>query len=267
MDAASLLGVLCSIDEDDAASLQSKGKSKSNYTAHLSEATLKGKRLGIDKALLKKHEVIDALLSHSLDLMKDQGATIIEVDFMGPNSKVNDAEFIVLKYEFKAGLNQYLSTANHTMKSLDDIIQFNRENKEKAMPYFQQELLEQCAALGDLNTKEYLDALKNSHEKARVFIDDLLKKNQLDALIGPATGASWCIDKVNGDHWTGYGAYGIAAVAGYPSVTVPMGFVHELPVGLSFIGTAYDEEHLIALGYAYEQLTKARKLPKYIPSI
>ena len=266
-DAAILLGALTASDADDIKSNEAKGKTKTDYTTLLDRATLKGIRLGIDKSLLKKHEAIDVILIQTLELMKANGATIIEVDFMGPNSKVNDSEFIVLKYEFKAGLNKYLSQANHSMKSLDDIIKFNKENNEKTMPFFQQELLEQCNVLGDLNTKEYLDALKNSHEKAKFYIDDILKKNQLNALIGPATGASWCIDKVNGDHFTGYGAYGIAAIAGYPSVTVPMGYVHELPVGLSFISTAYDDERLIALAYAFEQLTKVRKTPKYIASI
>lgn len=266
-DAAILLGLLCGVDASDTKSMESKGRFKSDYTTALASASLKGKRLGIDPSLLKKHETVDDMLSKSLELMKANGATIVEVDFMGPNSKVNDPEFTVLKYEFKDGLNKYLATANHTMKSLDDIIRFNKENKDKAMPYFQQELLEQCAVLGDLNTKEYTEALKNSHDKAKTYIDDILKKNQLNALIGPANGASWCIDKVNGDHFTGYGAYGIAAVAGYPSVTVPMGYVYELPVGLSFISTAYDEENLVGLAYAYEQLTKVRKAPKYIPSI
>jgi amidase len=266
-DAAILLGALCGIDKDDSKSVESKGKSKTDYTTHLTTATLQGKRLGVDKSLLKKHEAIDAILSRTIELMKSQGAIIVEVDFMGLNSKVNDSEFTVLKYEFKDGLNKYLANSNHTMKSLDDIIKFNNEHKEQAMPFFQQELLEQCTVLGNLNTKEYKSALKNSHEKAKTDIDGLLKKNKLDALIGPASGASWCIDKVNGDHFTGYGAYGIAAVAGYPSITVPLGYVHDLPVGLSFIGTAYDEENLIGIAYAYEQVTKVRKAPKYLPSI
>ncbi|MEO5583498.1 MAG: amidase, partial [Saprospiraceae bacterium] len=236
-DAAILLGALCGIDTGDSKSEESKGKSIPDYTKQLATATLQGKRFGVDKSLLKKHEAIDKILGQTIDLMKLKGATIIEVDFMGFNSKVNDPEFIVLKYEFKDGINKYLSNSHHAMKSLDDIIKFNNENKEKAMPFFQQELLEQCAVLGDLNTKEYKLALKNSHEIAKADIDGLLKKDKLDALIGPASGASWCIDKVNGDHFTGYGAYGIAAVAGYPSITVPLGYVHELPVGLSFIGT------------------------------
>lgn len=98
-------------------------------------------------------------------------------------------------------------------------------------------------------------------------MDDLLKTHHLDALIGPATGAPWCIDKINGDRWTGYGAYGIAAVAGYPSITVPMGFIDELPIGMSFMSTAYDEEKLIHIAYAFEQITKARKPPKFIKTI
>ncbi len=267
-DAAILLTALSGQDVNDPKTTRrSASMAAIDYVKNLNTANLQGKRLGVDSKLLKRHEAIDTILADTLDLLKSKGATVVEVDFMGPNSKINDPEFLVLKYEFKAGVNKYLASADGPMKTLDDIIRFNKENKEKAMPYFQQELLEQCAILGDLSTKEYVEALKNSHIKAQTEIDLLLKKNNLNALIGPATGASWCIDKVNGDHFTGYGAYGIAAVAGYPSITVPMGFVHELPVGLSFIGTAFDEENLIGLAYAFEQATMVRKGPKFIASI
>ncbi len=266
-DAALLLSALSGADPEDSTTMNGKAKSTIDFTNNLDLAYLEGKRLGIDTSLLKRHEAIDEVLVKSLDLMKAKGATIIEVDFMGPNREMNDAEFTVLKYEFKYGLNKYLSTTQGPIKSLEDIIRFNKDNQAKAMPFFQQELLEQCVTLGDLQTKEYLEALKKSHHKAKQVIDELLTKNKLHALIGPATGASWCIDKVNGDHFTGYGAYGIAAVAGYPSITVPMGYIHGLPVGLCFIGSAWDESNLIGLGYAFEQATKVRKMPQFIPSI
>lgn len=265
-DAAVLLTALQGKDPQDEAT-NANPDSGLNYAKDLNLATMQGMRLGIDASLLKRHEEIDDLLGKTLDLLRSNGAAIIEVDYMGPNGKINDPEFTVLKYEFKYGVEKYLQTENFKYKTLKDIIQFNKDHKEEAMPYFQQEILEQCAELGDLQTKEYLLALKNSHEVARIAIDSLLKQNKLNALIGPATGASWCIDKVNGDHWTGYGAYGISAVAGYPSVTVPMGYIHELPIGLSFMGTAYDEQNLIKLAFAFEQLTKARRAPKFIPSI
>ncbi len=267
-DAAILLSALTGMDPNDEKTIASEGKAIADYTRSLNTATLKGKRFGLDKSFLKKHEEIDLLLKNTLDQMKQAGAEIIEVDFMKPNRELGDDEYKVLKYEFKAGLNKYLSKANlENVKSLDDIIKYNAEHDSTAMPFFDQEILLECKDLGDLKTEEYIKALKGSFDRSKKVIDDLLQTNKLDALMGPATGASWCIDKVNGDHFTGYGAYGIAATAGYPSITVPMGFIHDLPIGMSFFGSAWEEEKLIHIGFAFEQLTKARKPPKFIKSI
>lgn len=267
-DAAILLSALTGIDESDTKTSLSKDHVTADYTIGLSQASLKGKRLGIDKSFIKRHEEMDKLLQKTIDKMKVAGAEIIEVDYMKSTQDINDPEFTVLKYEFKDGLNKYLaSTTLEGIKTIDDIIKYNETHDSTAMPYFDQETMLACKDLGDLTSKEYTEALKNSHEKAKKAIDDLLTANKLDALIGPATGPSWCIDKVNGDRWTGYGSYGIAAVAGYPSITVPMGYVHELPIGMSFMSTAWDEKRLIALGYAFEQLTMARKEPTYLKSI
>jgi len=267
-DAAILLGALTGIDERDAITGKSEGNTKKEYTSSLAQSSLNGKRFGIDVSFLKVHEEMDRLLKNTLDQMKSAGAEIIEVDFIKPNRDLGGDEFTVLKYEFKAGLNNYLAHSSiDSIKTLDDIIRYNETHDSTAMPFFDQETLLECKALGDLNTPAYKKALAGSYDKAKKTIDTLLQKYKLNALIGPATGPSWCIDLVNGDRWTGYGAYGIAAAAGYPSITVPMGYVHELPIGMSFMSTAWDEDRLIHIGYAFEQLTKARKEPKYLNKI
>lgn len=264
-DAVILLNAVAGIDPNDPATLASKGKSKSDYTKYLDANALKGKRIGIEKTFLKHHEAIDAMLQQALEQMKNLGATIVEVEFINEYNKLGTAEFEVLKYEFKDGLNHYLSTSNSKMKSLQDIINFNKQNEAKAMPYFKQEILDSSEKLGGLESKEYIDAL-NKSTGIRKFLDDLMQKNQLNALCGPAAGASWCVDLVNGDAFSGYGAYGPAAMAGYPSISVPMGNVNELPVGLSFISKAWDEPNLIAIGYAYEQASKKRIQPSFKPT-
>lgn len=267
-DAAILLSALTGTDERDAITISSEGKTKKDYTTSLTMSSLKGKRFGLDTSFLKGHDKIDRLLNNTIDQMKTAGAEIVEVDFVNANRDLGDAEFIVLKYEFKAGLNKYLASAGiDSIKSLDDIIRYNESHESTAMPFFNQETLLACKDLGDLNTPEYKKALIGSYDKAKKTVDTLLQKYKLDALCGPATGPGWCIDLVNGDRWTGYGAYGIAAAAGYPSITVPMGYIHELPVGMSFMSTAWDEERLIQIGYAFEQLINARKEPTYLKNI
>ena len=205
------------------------------------------------------------MLQEALTQIRNAGATVVEVEFVDEYNKLGSAEFEVLKYEFKDGLNKYLATANSKMKSLQDVINFNKQNEAKAMPYFKQETLDSSEILGDLDSKQYAEALSKS-TGIRKFLDDLMMKDNLNALCGPATGASWCVDLINGDSFSGYGAYGPAAMAGYPSITVPMGRINDLPIGLSFISTAYDESNLIAIGYAYEQLSKKRFHPSFRPT-
>lgn len=261
-DAAILLSVLTGADTNDAVTAESNGKAQPDYTKFLDANGLKGKRIGIEKTFLKRHEGIDLLLAKAMDQLKGAGAEIIEVAFMDANQKVGNDEYTMMHYEFKDGVNKYLATANSKMKNLQDVIHFNKQNEARTMPYFKQETLEASQAKGDLNSKEYTDALAKS-TSIRKFLNDLLEKNNLDAICGPATGSAWCVDPLNGDFWTGYGAYGPAAVAGYPSVTLPMGFLNELPIGISFMGKAYDEPGLIAIAYAYEQVSKNRRAPKF----
>ncbi len=265
-DAALLLGVLTGIDPADPVTEESKGKNKTDYTPYLDANGLKGKRIGVEKSLLNHHEGIDALLKKALDQMKNNGATIIEVEFLKKYEEAGKDENEMMLYEFKNGLDKYLTGSNSKMRSLQDVINFNKQNESTAMPFFKQEIMDSAQVKGSLESEKYKTAVANLH-KIRISIDDLLEKNQLDALCGPATGASWCIDPVNGDFWTGYGAYGPAAVAGYPSITVPMGMLNGLPIGISFFSKAYDEPGLIKIGYAYEQVSKNRMKPAFLKTV
>ncbi len=265
-DAVILLGAMTGVDTSDAITKESNGKNKTDYTAFLDINGLKGKRIGIDKTLLHNHEGVDALFQKALDQMKSQGAVIVEIDFMSKYQELGNKEFDIMKYEFKDGLNRYLGSSNSKMKSLEDVIKFNNQNEATAMPYFKQEIMDSSQVMGDLNSKGYKEAMTEL-PAIRKYLDDTMSKNKLDAFCGPASGPSWCTDLINGNHWTGYGAYGPAAMAGYPSITIPMGLVSELPIGLSFFGLAYDEPELIAIAYAYEQASKNRVTPKYIQSI
>jgi amidase len=264
-DAAILLGALTGLDAADAVTLESKGKSHTDYSRFLDNNGLKGKRIGVEKSFLKGHEGVTALLQEAIETMEKLGAIVVEVELEAQLKDIGDAEYSVLCYEFKDGLNQYLANAKARVKSLAEVIDFNRKHEATAMPWFKQEILETCQEKGGLDSKEYLDALEKVVGTSRKAIDSLLRDQQLDAIIGPANGPSWCIDLVNGDAFTGYGAYSPAAMAGYPSITVPMGMVHELPIGLAFTGMAYGEPALIALAYAYEQASKKRKAPKFLP--
>ncbi|MFZ1676236.1 MAG: amidase, partial [Saprospiraceae bacterium] len=264
-DAVILLGAMTGVDTSDVVTKESNGKYKTDYTAFLDLNGLKGKRIGIDKTLIHNHEGVDALLQKALEQMQSQGAVIVEVEFMSNYQELGNKEFDIMKYEFKDGLNRYLKSSNSKMKSLEDIIKFNSQNEMTAMPYFKQEIMDSSQVKGDLNSKGYKDAMTEL-PAIRKFLDDLMSKNKLDAFCGPATGPAWCIDLITGDHFTGYGAFGPAAMAGYPSITIPMGLVSELPIGLSFFGRAYDEPALIAIAYAYEQASKNRVAPKYLQS-
>ena len=221
-DAALLLGVLTGIDAADPITSQGAGNGQKDYTAFLALDGLKGKRIGIEKTFLQGNEAVVNLYQQAIDLMKRNGATIVEVELLKLTKPLGDAEFTVLQYEFKEGVNKYLSTANAQVKTLADVISFNNQNEAVAMPYFKQEILEMCAAKGGLNEKEYTDALKTS-TSARKIIDDLIQLHRLDAICSTSIGLANCIDLVNGDYDTGFYFAPPAAMAGYPHITVPMG--------------------------------------------
>lgn len=265
-DAAILLSACAGIDNADLVTVKSKGHSQKDYTKFLDINGLKGKRLGIEKSFLKGNAVVVALLNKTIDLLKEKGATIVEIDVLKPISAIGDFEGIILHYEFKDSLNKYLAHANAKVKTLADVIEFNKQNEDLAMPYFKQETLIKSQKMGSLTSKEYKDALAKSLT-SRKIIDDLLRRHKLDAICGTTNGLACCIDLINGDYDTGFSFSSPAAMAGYPHITVPMGFIHELPIGFSFFATAYSEPELIKMAYAFEQATKVRTAPKFIQNV
>jgi len=265
-DAAILLGALTGTDKGDEASLRAAGKASKDYTKALELKALEGKRIGIEKSLQKgNNEQVDALFAAAIKLMKEKGAEFVEVDLLKEINKVGQHEGTVLSYEFKDGINKYLAAAGWRLKTLKDLIAFNSANADKVMPFFGQELFLSAQARGDVSSKDYLDAKRMLQQTSRKAIDDLLEKNKLQAICAPTSGLAWLTDQINGDYDTGYGFSTPAAVAGYPHITVPMGRVHSLPAGLSFMGTAWSEQQLISLAYAYEQASHHRVKPAFLP--
>ncbi len=266
-DAAIALGAMTGVDDGDPVTRESSGKADTDYSKYLDGNALQGKRIGVEKSFLEGHEDVDVLFKEAIEEMRKRGAEMVEVDFREKVRGVSAEEYAVLQFEFKDGLNKYLSNVDGAVKSLKDVIAFNKQHADRAMPYFQQEILESSAAKGDLQSKAYLDALDKILSVTRNGIDSTLGELRLDAICGPTNGPSWCTDLVNGDHFTGYGMYSPAAIAGYPHISVPMGLVDGLPVGLTFLGAAYDEGLLIAIAYAYEQASRKRVAPDFHPTL
>ena len=266
-DAAILLGVLAGVDAADAVTLESKGKAEKDYTKFLDKNALKGKRMGIEKSFLKgRHEGVVALYQQAIEEIKKQGATIIEIDLLKETNPLGGAEFTILQFEFKDGLNKYFASANAPIKTMADLIAFNKKEEATAMPYFKQETIESSQAKSDLNSKEYTDALQKTLT-SRKIIDSILQQNKLDAIVGTSIGPATPIDLINGDSDAGFYFCPPAAMAGYPHITVPMGDISGLSVGLSFVASAYQEATIIAFAYAYEQATNKRKAPKFLSTL
>jgi amidase len=261
-DAAILLTAMAGLDNSDAITNESDGKGAKDYTAFLDANAITGKKIGVEKRFFEGHEAVVALYREAIALLKAKGATIVEVELRKLINELGNAEYTVLQYEFKDGVNKYLATANAPVKTLADVISFNKKNEATVMPFFKQEILESCEEKGNLENKEYTDAVAKS-TSARNIINNMLQQNGLDAICGISTGMAGCIDMINGDYDTGFYFCPPSAMAGYPHITVPMGHIYDLPVGLSFIGKAYSEPVLIGLAYAYEQATKKRKQPAF----
>lgn len=262
-DAVILLGALTGVDPEDTVTGQSEGKAYPDYTRFLDKGGLQGKRIGVESSHFNtSNQALVQLLEDAVKVLEAQGATVVKVDILKAMEVLGHAEFQVLLYEFKDGLNKYLAKAGMEVRTLTDLIAFNRTNATKVMPYFQQEDLIDSNEKGDLSSKGYTDALATSLS-SRQIISNLMKDNQLDALSGITNAPAGCIDLVNGDYDTGPGLSSPAAVSGFPHITVPMGQVHGLPVGLSFFATAYKEPELIAMAYAYEQASHKRQAPTY----
>ena len=260
-DAAIVLGLLAGEDARDAATGMAAGKFVRDYSVFLDSGALKGKRLGVEKSYMKKNPRVDEVLRQSLDALRDAGAELVEVDLLKRVEAIGSDEYTVLLYEFKAGVNAYLAGAKAPVRDLAEVIEYNKKHASSAMPIFGQDILEESQAKGGLDSPEYKKALKNVVETSRSAIDELLVKNDLAAIIAPSYGPPGCTDHVNGDYSTGYGFSGPAAMAGYPHITVPMGFVSGLPIGLSFVGTAFSEGSLLGLAYAFERISQARRVP------
>ncbi|HZG53573.1 MAG TPA: amidase [Pyrinomonadaceae bacterium] len=263
-DACVLLTALAGIDPRDRATQSSRGKSHADYTRFLDAAGLRGARIGVARKFFGFSDRVDQLMNDAIDVLKRAGATVIDPTDLPSHGKYDDSEFEVLLYEFKADLNQYLAERGAGVpRSLKEIIEFNERNREREMPYFGQEIFLKAQAKEPLTSKAYLAALAKNHRLSRAEgIDAAMTKHRLDAIIAPTGGPPWTTDLVNGDHFSG-GSSTPAAVAGYPNITVPAGYIYGLPVGLSFFGRAYSEPVLIRLAYAFEQATKHRRAPQF----
>jgi amidase len=262
-DAALLLGAIAGADADDAATRDSHGKA-SDYAAALRTDGLRGKRIGVARNFFGSSPAIDAVIDKELAILKAQGATLVDVQV--PNvDKYGDSELEVLLAEFRPDLDAWLAGyAPHApVKSMADIIAFNDRNGSRELQHFGQEHLVAAQQKPGLDDKAYRDALANNHRYSREEgIDRILKDEKLDALVAPTGGTAWLTDYINGDHYGGSFS-SPAAVAGYPHVTVPAGFVAGLPVGISFVGTAWTEASLIGMAYAYEQASMRRRAPAF----
>jgi amidase len=264
-DAAALLTVLAGYDPDDPATEPLKSREPLDYTQFLQREGLKGVRIGVMRQQAGFHDEVDALFNRAIDTLRAQGATIVDPADIPTQGKLDNDEQTVLLYEFKDGLNRYLAKRGGiTPRSLAQLIAFNNNERAREMPFFGQELFVNAQAKGPLSDKDYVDARERGRRLAGAEgIDAALAKDHLDALIAPTTGAAWTTDWVNGDHFLGGGVSTAPAVAGYPHITVPMGLVRGLPVGLSLVGTAWSEPKLISYAYAFEQASHARTPPHF----
>jgi len=265
-DVAIALGALTGIDSSDSKTLASEGRYQTDYTKFLKKEGLNGKRIGLLKKSMGFSDKVDTLLINTVAFLKANGAAVVEIEFpKGENYE--DASFEVMLYEFKDGLNKYFEGlgSDAPVKSLKELIEFNKSDTVE-LRYFDQKLLEVAEKKGNIESPEYKKALAKMIKATREDgIDKIMNINKLDAIMAPTGSPAWKTDLLLGDHFVG-GSSSLAAISGYPAITVPMGFVDDLPVGVTFFGRAWSEPLLIEIAYSYEQGTKHRKAPKYIVS-
>lgn len=264
-DAATLLGVLAGTDADDPAT--AAAHVEGDYTKFLDPNGLQGARIGVARAKFFGYSAVaDKLVEAAIDVMKRAGAVIVDPADIPHAGEYDDAEFTVLLYEFKADLNAYLAGLGDQApyKTLADLIAYNDTAHEQELPYFGQEIFTMAQAKGPLSDDAYIEALAHCRRLSRTEgLDALLAREKLDAIVAPTGSPPWTTDLVNGDHFLGASSTP-AAVAGYPSISVPVGYVHGLPVGMSFIGAAWSEPALIKLAYGYEQAARPRVAPRFL---
>ncbi|NRD64047.1 amidase [Corallococcus exiguus] len=269
-DAAALLSVLAGEDPRDVATAAGKGRAHPDYTKFLDPQGLKGARIGVPRErFFGYHPATDAVVERALEVMKAQGAVLVDPVVLPNLAKLDEPELEVMLYEFKAGLEAWLAQLGEgaPVRTLADLIAFNEKNREREMPYFGQELLLQAQKKGPLTDTAYKKALAACRRYSRAEgLDAVMNKHKLDALVAPTQAPAGPIDLVLGDHWLGSSSTP-AAVSGYPTLTVPAGDVYGLPVGVSFIGRAWSEPVLLKLAYAYEQASHARRKPGFVRSV
>ena len=267
-DAALVLGVIAGTDPRDPATAEADSRGLTDYTPFLDEDGLEGARIGVMRSAFGFHPLVDRLIEAALDAMRARGAVIVDPIDLRPATAMRRAETTVLGYEFKAGLRAYLETLpDPPIRTLAELIAFNQANAAEEMPYFGQERLLAAEARGPLTDPEYLDARAGARRLSRTEgIDRVMDADNLDAIIAPTGGPAWVTDLVNGDHFGGSSS-AFAAVSGYPNITVPAGFIHGLPVGCSFFGRAWSEPTLIGIAYAFEQATRHRRAPGFLPTV
>ena len=269
-DAAALLGAMTGVDRRDPATADSQGHVAPDYTAFLDPNGLRGARVGV-RPRTGNNPVINQLVEDAIKVLRDHGAEVIDPANIETAGQLGTNERTVLEYEFKADLNAYLATMppNVRNRTLADLIAFNEANKDREMPFFGQEIFLASQARGPLTAQEYLDARAKCIELTRAKgIDATMDQHRLDAMMGPSGGPAGLVDLVTmGGGGGGGGSSQFPAVSGYPHITVPAGFHHGMPLGISFYGRAWSEPVLIRIAYAFEQATKARKAPTFIPTI
>ncbi|MUV13971.1 amidase [Noviluteimonas gilva] len=265
-DAAAMLSAMVGRDDGDAATANSVGKAVFDYEKRLDANALQGLRVGILRNEMGFHPDVDAAMERVVATLKSAGAQVVDADIK-TKGEWDKPEFEVLLFEFKAGLENYLQKHDVAPKTLVQLMEFNKQHANEEMPYFGQEIFEKANAKGPLGDPAYLEARAEARRLAGpAGIDAAMKDASVDVLIAPAMSPAWPTDLVLGDHFVGAG-YGAAAVAGYPSLTVPMGESHGLPIGVVFIGPAWSEAKLLSVGYAYEQRSKLRRAPTFAPTV
>lgn len=266
-DAAILLAALAGPDPMDLATSALATRRIPDYLAELTTDGLRGARIGVARNLAGFHESVDAVFEQAIAKLAAAGAVIVDPANLEAGKKLSKDEMTVLLYEFKDGLNRYLTQRPGGPNTLANLIDFNEREREREMPYFGQELFVKAQKKGPLTEHEYRRARERSRRAAgRDGIDAVLREHKLDAIVAPTVGPAWMTDLVNGDHGIGGDVSQAPAVAGYPHITVPAGLVHGLPIGISFVGTAWSEPTLIRLAFAFEQITQARRPPS-LPAV